>query len=287
MDSQNINNVMVFGFGNIGTTLVRRLQEEGIHVKYIVKSDFILDSDLNGVARQCDWEIYAKKADCAFICIPTVDKGEQAAKYQSFFLKKGKPVITCEKASIAHHWNSLKKQRNIFKYTASVGGGTKMLEKISNYKPKDIRKIKAVVNGTLNYISENLGLGLKEEEIIKIVLERGYAEPGATSFDEIILSEMKDVILKTMIIANHSGIFKRTIKEKDIHLVNFHKNMRCIVEITHDTIKAGFIEGNLSYSLPSGVNNVLYVNGEKKASGLGAGAEATVSSMMSDYASLK
>ena len=117
------------------------------------------------------------------------------------------------------------------------------------------------------------------------MLEKGYAEPGAVTFDEIVKSEMKDVILKTIIMANHSGIFSYVITEKEIRVTNYENNKRCVVCITKNEVKAGFIEDD-NGQWPEGVNNILYVNKEQKVMGPGAGAEATVSTMMKDYVGL-
>lgn len=279
-------NAIIFGAGNIGSTLAKALMREDVAIKYIVRASGIFDDNSHKIAEQSEWKNYIADVDMAFICIPTVRTGEQALEYGLAFLEKNKPVITCEKASVTYHWNDFKKYKDIFKYTASVGGGTMLLKEISKYQPEDIREIKGVVNGTLNYISDGLKSGKTKDEIAKEVLERGYSEPGADNFEEIVKGEMSDLVLKTIIIANHSSIFNKTITKEDIKIVDFDEIKRCVVHITKDAIKAGFIENNDVEWLPDGVNNILYINGERKAHGPGAGAEATVSSMMADYREL-
>ena len=158
-----------------------------------------------------------------------------------------------------------------------------ILKEISKYKQDEINEIKAVVNGTLNYIGDGLKSRKTREQIVNEVLEKGFSEPGANSFEEIIEGEIRDVILKTIIIVNHSSIFDKTITENDIEKVSFDENKRCIIKITRDRIQAGFIETDDSEWLPDGVNNVLYINNEKKILGPGAGAEATVGAMISDF----
>lgn len=281
-----MKNTIIFGAGNIGSALIQRLGKENLNVKYIVRSNGIFDLDSNKIAGQKDWKKFISETDLAFICIPTTGEGEQAFEYEMAFLEKDKPVITCEKASIARNWDTLRKYKNIFKYTASVGGGTKMLREISKYSPDDIQEIKAVVNGTLNYIGDSLKSGKTKEQIVKEVLEKGFAEPGANTFEEIIKGEMRDVILKTIIISNHSGIFDRTIEAKDIEILPFQDGKRCVVFVGRERIQAGFSEDNNSDWLPEGVNNILYINGEEKVFGRGAGAEATVSSMIDDLNSI-
>jgi len=273
---------IIFGSGNIGSVLINRLKHEGVNILCVVKSIGTFDVNLNVIE---DWTNFVDKVDVAFICIPSNGNGQKAFEYENLFLEKGKSVITCEKSSIANFWDVLKQYKK-FKYTASVGGGTKMLKEISKYKSADINEIKAVVNGTLNYISSSLKTGIDKDQITKEVLEKGYAEPGASNFDEIIDGELKDVTLKAIIMANHAGIFDRTIGLADVKMHNFDQTKRCIVKIDKNGINAGFIDDNYLDWLPDGVNNILYINGEKKAYGPGAGAEATVDSMMDDLRSL-
>jgi homoserine dehydrogenase len=278
-------NLMIFGAGTIGSELVRRLLDSDSKILCIVRSTGIFDSLGHKLSEQSEWRNFVGDADAAFICIPTIGTGKDALEYELAFLEQGKRVISCEKASIAHHWEKLRVHKNIFKYTASVGGGTKMLKEVAKYAPSEIKEIKAVINGTLNYISDGLRKGATLEEITKEVIEKGYAEPGAASFEEVIKAEMNDVILKAIIIANSSNIFDRVIEKKDIEVVGFDSTKRCIAEISRDIIRIGFIEDTNASWLPTGVNNVLYINGEMKVMGPGAGAIATVNSIQDDFES--
>ncbi|MES3005449.1 MAG: hypothetical protein V4664_00720 [Patescibacteria group bacterium] len=277
---------IIFGMGNIGAVLMKRLAEENIDVKYVVNSRGIFDTKFNKVAEKDKWKEISMDVDIVFECIPTDNDGNCALEYAMYFLSRGNLVITCEKASVAYHWDILKKYRSLFKYTASVGGGTQMLKEISLYKPKDILEIKAVVNGTLNYISWAINSGQKVEDVVREVLEKGYAEPGSNSLTEIIKNELNDVVLKTIIIANHSGMFAKTISKEDIKVIEpgmISTGMkRCVVRIAKGKIEVGFIENNDEGWLPDGILNVLYINGGLKARGPGAGAGATVFSMIAD-----
>ncbi len=276
---------ILFGYGNIGKELVRGLSKEKIDLKYIVNSSGVFDSTLIKQGDLNDWKDFTYEIDIVFITIPTIGDGKIAFEYASFFIEKNIPVVTCEKASIANNFEFFKKYKNIFKYTASVGGGTRMLNKISDFENK-ILEIKAVVNGTLNLIGSSLKNGRDKNEIVREVLEKGYAEPDATTFEEIINGELQDVKLKTVILANHSGIFDRIIKLNDVEIVREDLNKRCIVRISKENIEAGFLEDNTADWLPTGVDNVLYINGEKVCCGPGAGAKATVESMLFDMNSL-
>lgn len=280
-----MKNAILFGFGNIGKVLAEQIPKEKINLKYIVNTKGIFDSNLIKQGDLEDWKKFADDIQIVFITIPTIGDGARAFEYEKYFLEKNIPVITCEKASIANHFEELKKYKNIFKFTASVGGGTQMLRKIFEYKNK-IFEIKAVVNGTLNFVGSNLKKEIPKEEIVKEILEKGFAEPGANTFPEIVEGELNDVRLKTVILANGSGIFEKIIHPEDIEIEKRNLSKRCIVKISKEKIEAGFLEDNSSEWLPDGVNNVLCVNGEKLCEGPGAGAVATVESMIEDLKSL-
>ncbi|MES2409097.1 MAG: hypothetical protein V4509_02210 [Patescibacteria group bacterium] len=279
-----MKSAILFGYGNIGKVLTKRIPKEKIDLKYIANSKGVFDSELIKQADLENWKNFTNDIQIVFITIPTMGDGSIAFEYASFFLEKNIPVITCEKASVANNFGYLNKHKNIFKYTASVGGGTKMLQQLSLFN-SEILELKAVVNGTLNFIGDNLKKGIPEVEIVREILENGYAEPGANTFPEIIEGEINDVRLKTVILANSSGIFERVLTPLDVEINSEDLSKRCIVKISKEGIKAGFLEDNNADWLPEGVNNVLYVNGEKLCEGPGAGAVATVESMLSDFKS--
>lgn len=276
-----MKNAILFGFGNIGKELANQIPKEKINLKYIVNTKGIFDSSLIKQGDLEDWKKIADDVQIVFITIPTTGDGGCAFEYEKYFLEKNVPVITCEKASIANNFEFLKQYKNIFRFTASVGGGTRMLQKIADYK-KEILEIKGVVNGTLNFIGDSLKNGKSQDEIVKEVLEKGFAEPGANTFPEIIDGELNDVRLKTVILANSSGIFDDVITLQDVNIVKDDLNKRCVIKITKEGVEAGFLEDNNADWLPDGPNNVLYLNGVQVCFGPGAGAVPTVESMLED-----
>lgn len=280
-----MKNAILFGYGNIGKALATEIPKEKINIKYIVNSRGVFNSSLVKQGDLADWKMFVDDVQIVFITIPTTSDGNIAFEYEKFFLEKNIPVITCEKASIANHFEELKKYKDIFRYTASVGGGTQMLRKILEYE-KEILEVKAVINGTLNFIGSSLKKGASKEEIVKEVLERGFAEPGANTFEEIVEGELNDVRLKTVILANCSEIFENILKPEDVKMVCEDLSKRCVLNMSKEKVEVGFLEDNNADWLPDGVNNVLYVNGEKLCEGPGAGAVATVESMVSDLNNL-
>lgn len=294
--------IVVFGYGTIGKELVQRLLTAGAKVK-VVNIDGIYDATKNdsqgGAADDTShkvlqkiepapsWQKICDEADVVCICIPTDQDGNTAFSYISYCLAKNIGVVTCEKASVAYHFEKLRSYGRLFAYTASVGGGTRMLKKLAQQLAghPSPHAIYGVVNGTLNYIASRQNEGIESDTVVKEVLEKGFAEPGAKTFADIVKAELNDVVLKATILANSSGLYTKVITPTDVIVVPPSEDAprkRCIVKLTPEGVTAGYIEDTDSSWLPEGVINVLYVDDTKLAEGPGAGAVATVDTIMED-----
>ncbi len=143
-----------------------------------------------------------------------------------------------------------------------MGGNSGILPELHRYEGK-IHDVKAVINGTLNVISEQSALGKTEEELYTLVTSGGFAEPGAKNFQEVIDLEMKDVLYKAVIFANHSGLYHDVVTLSDIIVESFKSGARCMLVADKHHIRAGFMYDDDSSWFPTGVNNVLLINGQK------------------------
>ena len=102
----------------------------------------------------------------------------------------------------------------------------------------------------------------------------------------MIKNELQDVVYKTVILANHSSLCDKIISPIDIEIEPYKNTGRCAVIIKKNFIKAGFQNFKDSFWFPSGVNNVLSINGIKVAEGLGSGGKITARKMFKDYLEL-
>jgi homoserine dehydrogenase len=264
--------VILIGYGTVGKEVEKILHENNIPVTSIIRSKDVLDKNF------LDAETFI------FICAPSKGSGKEIAHYYLDAFEMGSKIITCEKAFLANHWDQIKTHKHHIRYSASVGGNSGILNAISEQKG-NIREIKAVVNGTLNYLGEKISSGMKHEDIYQEVVSKGFAEPGAKNLKEVIEAELNDVVYKTIILANHSGLYSRTIKKEDVRLFPYKENLRCLVMLNKNEIKAGFFEDK-SVDFPSGANNILYINGIKSAEGAGAGGRTTAERMFKDFQDL-
>ncbi|MBI5645084.1 hypothetical protein HY970_03215 [Candidatus Kaiserbacteria bacterium] len=205
---------IVFGFGNIGKALVKRLNNDGWEIRGIVRRDGgLYDSDGN---RTDDFHmnnlrsslVRGSKTCVAFIAIPSDEGGDIERKYIQGALSAGAFAVTCAKSALSNHHEQLKHsiESGRLGYRATVGGGTHMLpilkKKIGGRK--DVA-VCVVVNGTLNFLfhsmhhdGDSLGMAIKKAERLRFV------EPGATNNLEVINGEMQDTKKKTVIVGNTS-----------------------------------------------------------------------------------
>ena len=273
--------IILVGYGNVGKELERVIKEQSLLVDIIVRSDGIYNSTGVKIDELTNFNNYVDRDTVVFISTPSKGKGELSADYYLISLEQGATIITCEKAFLATHWEVVLQYPKQIKYSATVGGGSGILNAISGHQG-EIREIQAVINGTLNYTGDRLAQGILEETVYKEVIDRGFAEPGASNFNEVIEGELKDVQYKTVILANHSKLYQTTVALKDVTLAPYSKGLRCLVTLTKDGIKGGFVEESDAFQFPSGVNNCLYINGQKIVEGPGAGARATAERMFED-----
>ncbi len=143
------------------------------------------------------------KPEAVFLTISTLDKGEAARDYILTCVNAGIPVITCEKGALAYHAGVLKPHLDKIGFNATVGGGTMMLGYLKgrHFENKQV-DIYAVLNGTLNFIFDEIARGRSLGEACEEARRLGYAEPGANGPLSLINGECRDVIMKTCVFFN-------------------------------------------------------------------------------------
>lgn len=299
---------IIIGRGKIGNGLARELQKNHWQVKFSLDNNYVYRSNKK-IDYAKNYKKYIKNIDYVFLAIPTFDDGKTAFDFIKFFVQKNIPVITCEKGSLANYYLLLRPFIDKIGYNATVGGGTRLLEYLQARNIKNFTEISAIVNGTLNFIFDGIAHGQQIEKIANKAIQLGYVEPGATKLLDIINSELKDVLLKSIILFNILQLSPKILCAKNIQLQKIFatdlkkilkdKKMRCIVSISKKPQKVigGFCVKNekwfLSvgfksideYWLPRGVNNALLIrekNNDYLLQGPGAGIKPTVLSMIQD-----
>lgn len=144
------------------------MKENGIEIDLIVRQSGIFLSNGEKVDTIDNFDTHVDKHTIAYISLPSSTNVAKHLPYYLSVLEKGGFVITCEKSVLAHYWHILKPYRNRLWYSATVGGNSGILPELHRYEGK-IHDIKAVINGTLNVISEESAKGTSEEEIFQYV----------------------------------------------------------------------------------------------------------------------
>lgn len=213
--------IALIGAGNICRELYGKIRSEGWNVECVV--------DVDGLWRELpkreklgevqDYVKHLEGLDLVFLAIPTFDDGETAFRYMRTCLDKNIPVVTCEKGALSNHFSEFEGDLNRGRigYSATVGGGSRLLRYLQERKGTQVRELHAVVNGTLNYIFDGLSKGRSLGEVIEETKKLGYAEPGATNPIEVINKEaIGDVPMKATILFNLFNPGEERISARDI-----------------------------------------------------------------------
>ncbi len=289
-----MSKAIIIGNGSIGSELQKQIKDLGWQIEKVV-------------TRETPWRELS--ADVVFLAIPT-DNGEKALEYIEHFLGKNIPVVTCEKGALSNYFEKLSHRLNLLGVSATVGGGARMIPYLRGRIQEKIDSVTGVLNGTLNFIFSKLSEGVPQTEVLKEVLDKKYAEPGANTFEEIIRGELGDLHKKTIILANLSGLLDNALVLSQDFVIDKVSLDRALAEparyrfifsmnksaqnflagVHYESdpwhIQAGIFDiTNMKIDLPEGVNNALFIKeGESvySVSGPGAGPFPTALSMIAD-----
>ena len=225
-------------------------------------------------------------------------------------LKKGKKVITANKALVSKYWNEINKNcikhNSLIFYEAAVAGGIPIIKVIKEFLASDkIRKIYGILNGTSNFILSNM-LSKNEdfEKILKKAQELGYAE-AEPSFDiDGIDTAHKLSILASIAFNVNCSVNKISVdgirnielidlkyseelgyKIKLLGITNFHKQ-----ELLSFVYPCLIHKKEIISSVDGVYNGVVIESDFCKRSflqGEGAGSEPTATSVVSDLLTIK
>lgn len=262
----------VIGAGNIGKEILTRAKGLGWQVVFILKSDGIYKDLTNKIAKKEDYLRFSKDCDAVFLAIPTVDDGKIAFDYISSLAKQNTPVVTCEKGAFANYYSELEKFMDKIGFSATVGGGTRLLRYLEERIDDEVQEIHAVLNGTLNYIFDEVSRGRSLEEVVGETKKLGYAEPNSpTPLDLINAEAFGDVPMKTAILFNVCNLTKQRTNAKDItfskltekdldKLIEEANSRRYIVSITKEEKNGGDVIGGFNYKIEDWYINVGFKN---------------------------
>jgi len=191
-------NVGLLGLGNIGTGTYKVLEMNRKQIEsnagVSIKITRILEKDVN---RKRDItvspDLFTQNPDDIFldpsidIVIELLGGIEPASSFMLRAMGNGKHVVTANKAAIAANFDAFmeaaKRNRVMFRFEASVGGGIPILNALTTaLLANEYDEILGIVNGTTNYIlTQMTEYGLDYEDVLKTAQEKGFAEADPTA----------------------------------------------------------------------------------------------------------
>jgi len=311
-------NVGIIGVGNIGKELFTKVLQYGWEVTFILKRDGVYRAFSEKIDTLENYRAHTKNVDIVFLAIPTTDDGKVAYEYISFFLEKNIPVVTCEKGAMSNYYSELVKYKEKIGYSSTVGGGSGILKFSEEKIGMETQGVDVVLNGTLNFIFDQVSSGYDINHVVLEAQKRGYTEPGSQNVLEVLNKEAtSDIPMKVSIFFNVCNFSNQKIKAKNIKVQKIsEKDLKKLIEEAsirryvvsfskiqdNETMIGGFIHkangwmisGGFRYMEKkaeykelklSGVDNGVVIigdNGTCKLVGSGAGAGPTTSLMVED-----
>ena len=185
-DRQRPLRVALLGLGNIGLGVFERLTALPEHFE--VAGIAVRDLDKprpDHVPRELlvddPWRLLAIPVD---VVVELIGGIEPAASLIGAALEDGLHVVTANKEVLAVRGPCLQETARCcgveLKYSASVGGAVPVLERLRALPPGSVASLQGIVNGTCNFVLDQLALGLELDAAVRRAQEQGFAEadPG-------------------------------------------------------------------------------------------------------------
>lgn len=303
--------VAILGVGTVGSSVINILQKNsdliesraGTKIEPIVgvvrdlsKSrcvDIPISDDLESVLDRDDIDVYVE-------LMGGIDKPFEVA---SKVLKKGKDVVTANKAMLAYHRYTLQNlaSNNHFGFEASVAGGIPIIKVLKEgLSANNIQKIVGILNGTSNYIlTKMMETNTNFDDALKSAQKLGYAEADPKFDIQGQDAAHKLLILSSIAYGSHGNpedILIKGIKKISSEDIFFAKEFDYVIKLlaiakisdgkAELRVHPALINKDNMLAKVSGVMNAISVYGdvleESMYYGPGAGGDATASAVIAD-----
>lgn len=313
-------NVGLIGFGNVGTGVIKILKEKKsllsqkigleIDVKMICDKDISskrsISVDKNIITRDAQKILNDPQID---IVIELIGGIHPAKEYIQEALKKGKNVVTANKALLAEEGRELftlaKDRGKSIYFEASVGGGIPIIKSLrEGLVANQFNSIYGIVNGTSNFVLSQMSeANCSFSEALKTAKLKGFAEKDPTLDIEGIDSAHKLILLTYLGFGRMvclKDIFIEGISNISLADINYAKELGFEIKLLAIAKKEnGELEVRVHPTLipqahllssVSGVYNAIYVSSDLAGNllfyGPGAGQLSAASAVVSDLVDL-
>ncbi|MBE0514427.1 homoserine dehydrogenase [Sulfurimonas sp.] len=303
--------VGIIGVGTVGTSVAQILKDNAdvisarAGVDIVVKSGVVksLNKDRGLDIKLTDNVDDILNDDEIDIVVELMGGVEEAFEIVKRALRKGKAVVTANKALLAYHRYELQEiaQDIAFEYEASVAGGIPIINALRDgLSANHIESIKGIMNGTSNYmLTEMIQNGMSYVNALKSAQELGYAEADPTfdigGYDAahklLILASIAygiDAKPEDILIEGIENVSKDDVEFANefgyaIKLLGIAKKDANMVELR---VHASMISKDEMIAKIDGVMNGISVVGDKVGEtlyyGPGAGGDATASAVVAN-----
>ncbi len=313
-------NLGLIGFGNVGSGVIKILRERKSYLRDKIGIEI-------GIKKICDKNITAKRnipvekqlltrnADELIndphidIIVELIGGIYPAQEFISEALKKGKSVVTANKALLSQHGQELfalafERGKNIY-FEASVGAGIPIIKALrEGLAANRFNSILGILNGTSNFI---LSLMSQENcsfsDALKQAKIKGFAEKNPSLDIEGIDSAHKLVLLAYLCFGKFiklEDVFIEGISSVSLSDVNYSHELGFEIKLLAIAKKEGselemrvhptLIPKTHLLSSVNGVNNAIYVSSDLAGSllffGPGAGQLCAASAVVADIIDL-
>ncbi|WP_172197470.1 homoserine dehydrogenase [Campylobacter sp. RM16188] len=304
-------NVAILGVGTVGAEVANILiknqklitARSGKEIKPVIgvvrnlnktrNTTIPLTDDIESVINRDDIDVY----------VELMGGVNEPYRVVSEILKRGKAVVTANKALLAYHRFKLQNLAcdTPFGFEASVAGGIPIIKVLrEGLSANQILSINGIMNGTSNYIlTSMMNGGVKFEDALKKAQELGYAEADPTfdigGFDTahklLILASIaygvhgnpEDILIEGIEKITKEDIFFANDFEYVIKLLAIAKRVGDKIELR---VHPALVPKDKMIAKVDGVMNAVSVIGdavnETMFYGPGAGGSATASAVISD-----
>lgn len=306
-------NVGIFGLGTVGCGVVRILQENadvikkrlgfGINIKKVFSRTTKCKNLLTNYIFAKDYkELFCENIDIVLELIGGIDV---ARRFVLEAISHKKHIVTANKALLANYASEIfsKAAQNGVRvgFEASVAGGVPIIKVITrDLMANNIKSIKAIVNGTCNYIlSQMFETHESFETILNKAIKEGYAERDPSFDIDGIDSAQKMAILAAISFnakVEEKDVYVEGIKDIDFIDIDFARQLGYRIKLlgianrSNDKLLVRvapyFVETDNVLAKVDGVYNAISVisdmTGQTTYVGKGAGSLPTASSVVAD-----
>jgi homoserine dehydrogenase len=179
--------IVLLGLGTVGLGVYRHLSQrpELFEVRRVVVRDLDKHRDDGVPAERLATNLWLAINEPADLVIELIGGVEPAGDVVHAALLRGRTVITANKALVATRWDTFERYVRApqprLRFSAAVGASLPVLETVERLAAEQsIEQVRAVINGTCNFVLDELAQGATLADAVALAQRHGFAEadPG-------------------------------------------------------------------------------------------------------------